>query len=163
MLVAERLDPCTKRTLTELGTLRLVTWYTMGTVKDADPVARVEWTMGLIGAKWKPAIMFSLVMEGTLRFSELKRRIPGVTQRMLTQQLRDLERHGLVRRVFYPEIPPRVEYSVTDLGRSLHPIYKSVCDWAGNHINGIGRARAQYDQRAAGPLGLKSKGTGRRR
>jgi DNA-binding HxlR family transcriptional regulator len=77
-----------------------VTWYTLSSMKDLDPIARVEWTMGLIGAKWKPAIIYALVMDGTLRFSELKRRIPGVTQRMLTQQLRDLERHGLVRRLF---------------------------------------------------------------
>ena len=103
--------------------------------------------MGLIGAKWKPAIIYALVTDGTLRFSELKRRIPGVTQRMLTQQLRDLERHGLLRRVLYPEIPPRVEYSVTDLGRSLHPIFKSVCDWANKNFKGIEKARYQYDQR----------------
>jgi len=117
-------------------------------MKNVDPVARVEWTMSLIGAKWKPAIMYALVMDGTLRFSELKRRIPGVTQRMLTQQLRDLERHGLVQRLFYPEIPPRVEYSVTDLGRSLHPIFKSVCDWAGKNFKAIENARNQYDERA---------------
>jgi len=126
----------------------IVTWYTLSTMKDLDPVARVEWTMGLIGAKWKPAIIYALVMDGTLRFSELKRRIPGVTQRMLTQQLRDLERHGLVRRLFYAEIPPRVEYSVTDLGRTLHPIFKAVCDWAGKNFKGIEKARTQYDQRA---------------
>ena len=117
-------------------------------MKNVDPVARVEWTMSLIGAKWKPAIMYALVMDGTLRFSELKRRIPGVTQRMLTQQLRDLERHGLVQRLLYPEIPPRVEYSVTNLGRSLHPIFKSVCDWAGKNFKAIENARNQYDQRA---------------
>ena len=125
-----------------------MTGYILGTVKDLDPVARVEWTMGLIGAKWKPAIVYALVMDGTLRFSELKRRIPGVTQRMLTQQLRDLERHGLVRRVFYAEIPPRVEYSVTDLGRTLHPIFKAVCDWASKNSKGIQKARAKYDEGA---------------
>src|SRR6266852_3170912 len=147
MLVAERLDPCAKpytegtRYLSSVWH-QIVTWYTMSTVKDPDPVTRVEWTMGLIGAKWKPAIMYSLVMDGTLRFSELKRRIPGVTQRMLTQQLRDLERHGLVRRVFFPEIPPRVEYSVTDLGRSLHPIFKTVCNWAEDNFSDVEKALA---------------------
>ena len=86
--------------------------------------------MGMIAGKWKPAIIYALVMNGTLRFNDLRRLIPKVSQRMLTQQLRDLERHGIVKRVLYPEIPLRVEYSVTKLGRSLHPIFKSVCDWA---------------------------------
>jgi DNA-binding HxlR family transcriptional regulator len=97
---------------------------------EQDPVARVELIMGIIAGKWKPAIIYALVMHGTLRFNQLHKLIPRVSQRMLTQQLRDLERHGIVKRVLYPEIPLRVEYSVTKLGRSLHPIFKSVCDWA---------------------------------
>ena len=101
-----------------------------------DPrVEVVEQAMQLIGGRWKPAIMFCLNTIGTHRFSELERMIPGVSQRMLTKQLRDLERHGLITRVYIEEIPPRVEYSSTDLGRSLHPIYKSVCDWAGANLS----------------------------
>src|SRR3989442_4207831 len=96
---------------------------------ELSPVDWVEAIMGIIAGKWKPAIVYALVMEGPLRFVELRRRIPKVSQRMLTQQLRDLERHGIVERVYHPEIPPRVVYSVTPLGRSLHPIFKSVCDW----------------------------------
>ena len=111
-------------------------------MRNEDPVERVETVMGIIGGKWKPGIIYALVMDGTLRFTQLRRRIPRVTQRMLTQQLRDLERHGLVRRVHHPEIPPRVEYSVTPLGRSLHPIFKSVCDW---------RARTSPRSRRLGP------------
>lgn len=95
-----------------------------------DPVERVEMIMGIIAGKWKPAIIYTLVTNGTLRFNDLRRQIPKVSQRMLTQQLRDLERHGIVKRVLYPQVPPRVEYSVTRLGRSLHPIFKSVCRWA---------------------------------
>jgi DNA-binding HxlR family transcriptional regulator len=106
----------------------------MSTTNATDPVERVERVMGLIAGKWKPAIIYSLVMDGTLRFSELRRRIPKVSQRMLTQQLRDLERHGLVARVYHPQIPPRVEYSVTKIGRSLHPIFKGVCDWASRNL-----------------------------
>jgi DNA-binding HxlR family transcriptional regulator len=109
-----------------------------------DPVERVESIMGIIAGKWKPAIIYALVMKGTLRFNELRRLIPRVSQRMLTQQLRDLERHGLVARVFYPEIPPRVEYSVTALGRSLHPIFKSVCDWADRNFADVEAARARH-------------------
>ncbi len=109
-----------------------------------DPVGRVESIMGIIAGKWKPAIIYALVMKGTLRFNELRRMIPRVSQRMLTQQLRDLERHGLVARAFYPQIPPRVEYSVTALGRSLHPIFKSVCDWADKNFADVESALARH-------------------
>ena len=113
----------------------------------SDAVERVETIMRIIAGKWRPAIIYALVMDGTLRFTELRRRIPGVTQRMLTQQLRDLERHGLVDRVHHAEIPPRVEYSVTPIGRSLHPIFKSVCDWAGENFPEVEKARARHDRR----------------
>ena len=116
-------------------------------MREDGAIERVETVMGIIGAKWKPGIIYALVMDGTLRFTELRKRIPRVTQRMLTQQLRDLERHGLITRVHHPEIPPRVEYSVTPLGRSLHPIFKSVCDWAGENFPEVERARARYDRR----------------
>lgn len=118
-------------------------WRTM------DPrVERVEAAMGLIGSRWRPAIMFALIMKGTQRFSELRRMIPGVSQRMPTKQLRDLERHGLVRRQFFESVPPRVEYSATDLGKSLHSIYKLVCDWAGDKWGDIAKSRQRYDRTA---------------
>lgn len=110
----------------------------------SDPVERVELVMGVIAGKWKPAIIYALVTNGTLRFNELRRLIPKVSQRMLTQQLRDLERHGLVDRVFHPEIPPRVEYSVTKLGRTLHPIFKSVCRWAEKNFRDVENAVARH-------------------
>jgi DNA-binding HxlR family transcriptional regulator len=112
----------------------------------SDPVERVELVMGVIAGKWKPAIIYALVTNGTLRFNELRRLIPKVSQRMLTQQLRDLERHGLVDRVFYPEIPPRVEYSVTKLGRTLHPIFKSVCNWAEKNFRDVENAVARHQK-----------------
>ncbi len=118
-------------------------------MSNSDPVERVETIMGVIAGKWKPAIIYALVMKGTLRFTELRKLIPRVTQRMLTQQLRDLERHGLVERVHHAEIPPRVEYSVTNLGRSLHPIFKAVCDWGGENFPDVEKARARYDRRHA--------------
>jgi DNA-binding HxlR family transcriptional regulator len=107
------------------------------TTNVQDPVERVEMIMGVIAGKWKPAIIYALVMNGTLRFNDLRRVIPGVSQRMLTQQLRDLERHGIVKRVIYPEVPPRVEYSITRLGRSLHPIFKSICRWADKNFTDV--------------------------
>ncbi|HKF43764.1 MAG TPA: helix-turn-helix domain-containing protein [Thermoanaerobaculia bacterium] len=114
---------------------------------EPGPVERVGTIMAIIAGKWKPAILFALVMGGPLRFTALRRQIPGVTQRMLSQQLRDLERHGLVTRVYHQEIPPRVEYSVTPLGRTLHPIFKSVCDWAGQNFPAVEKARIQYDRK----------------
>src|SRR5262249_28158651 len=113
--------------------------------RTTDPrVERVESAMGLIGSRWRPAIMFALIMEGTKRFSELRRLIPGVSQRMLTKQLRDLERHGLVRREFFESVPPRVEYSATELGRTLHLIYRQVCDWARAHWLLVVKARQRH-------------------
>src|SRR5262245_45013714 len=116
-------------------------------MEDLGPVDRVEAIMGIIAGKWKPAIIYALVMEGPLRFAELRRRIPRVSQRMMTQQLRDLERHGIVERVQYLEIPPRVVYSVTPLGRSLHPIFKSVCEWGDRNFPAMRRARTRYEGR----------------
>lgn len=111
---------------------------------ELDPIERVERVMGVIAGKWKPAIIYALVTGGTLRFNELRRRIPRISQRMLTQQLRDLERHGLVDRVHYPEIPPRVEYSITRLGRGLHPIFRSVCNWAEKNFREVENSVARH-------------------
>lgn len=112
-----------------------------------DPrVAQVEVAMGLIGSRWRPAIMFALIVLGTQRFSQLRRLIPGVSQRMLTKQLRDLERAGLVSREFFESVPPRVEYSATDLGRSLQPIYKQVCHWAEGKWPQVVRTQERYDR-----------------
>jgi DNA-binding HxlR family transcriptional regulator len=102
-----------------------------------DPVVKVERIMGIIAGKWKPAIVYALVTRGTLRFGQLRALIPAVSQRMLTQQLRDLERHGFVRRVQYATIPPRVDYSLTPLGRSLHPIFKRVCAWGDRNFQRV--------------------------
>jgi DNA-binding HxlR family transcriptional regulator len=88
----------------------------------------VETTLHVIGGKWKPLIIFYL-LEGTKRFSELKRLLPQVTQQMLTLQLRELEQHGIVHRKVYAEVPPKVEYSLTPIGRSLTPILDLMVEW----------------------------------
>ncbi|RYG48762.1 transcriptional regulator [bacterium] len=88
----------------------------------------VETTLRIVGGKWKAVILFRLV-EGKKRFSELKRLLPGATQQMLTQQLRELERDGIVHREVYAEVPPRVEYSLTELGRTLEPVLNLMSDW----------------------------------
>lgn len=112
-------------------------------------VAKVEEAMALIGSRWCPAIMYVLILHGTQRFSKLRRHIPDVSQRMLTKQLRDLERAGLVLRVLYAEVPLRVEYSATELGISLAPIYQQVCAWADKNGAAIVQAQQQYDDSAS--------------
>ena len=87
-----------------------------------------ETTIEVIGGRWKVPIVWNL-FSGTLRFSELRRALPGVTQKMLTQQLRELEKNGIVKRKVYPQVPPRVEYSLTDRGASLRPVVDAMCRW----------------------------------
>jgi len=89
----------------------------------------VELTLQVIGGKWKPIIIYRLGNEGTLRFSEIKRSIPNITQKMLTQQLRELENDGAVFREVYPQVPPKVEYSLTELGQSVMPVIEALCQW----------------------------------
>jgi DNA-binding HxlR family transcriptional regulator len=93
----------------------------------------VEATLDVIGGKWKVVILFWL-RDNTLRFGELKRKIPGVSERMLTQQLRELEVHGIVRRKVHPVVPPRVDYSLTAYGATLKPITDLMCAWGKKHI-----------------------------
>lgn len=88
-----------------------------------------ELTLAVIGGKWKLIILWHLGLEGVKRFGELNRMIPHITQKMLTNQLRELEEDQLVHRVVYPEVPPRVEYSLTPYGESLMPILKLMYDW----------------------------------
>ncbi len=95
---------------------------------ESLPSCPVETTLMLIGNKWKVLILRDL-MEGTRRFGELKRSIGSVSQKVLTQQLRAMEADGLVHREVYAEVPPRVEYSLTDLGYSLRPILDAMMAW----------------------------------
>ncbi len=96
------------------------------------PACPVETTLMLIGSKWKVLILRDL-LPGTKRFGELKRSIGNVSQKVLTAQLRDMEEKGLVDRKVYPEVPPRVEYSLTELGRSLKPILDAMQEWGNGY------------------------------
>jgi DNA-binding HxlR family transcriptional regulator len=88
----------------------------------------VEKALDRIGGKWKSVILYYL-LDGTLRFNEIRRLLPGVTQRMLTLQLRELEKDGLISRHVYPQIPPKVEYTLTERGKTLQPILLALSDW----------------------------------
>ena len=99
-----------------------------------------------VADKWSMYIIHVLAQDSPLRFNELKRRIDGVSQRMLTVTLRGLERDGLVRRRMYPEVPPRVEYELTELGGTLRGIVCNLVTWSSAHLDEVDRARAEYDR-----------------
>jgi DNA-binding HxlR family transcriptional regulator len=98
-----------------------------------------ESTVELIGGRWKIIILWHL-FQGVKRYSELQRALGGVTQKVLTQQLRDMERDGLVTRTVYPQVPPKVEYSLTSLGMSLKPVVDAIHRWGAEHGNTTGSA-----------------------
>ena len=96
--------------------------------EKAQPACPVETTLTLISDKWKVLILRDL-LPGTRRFGELKRSLGGVSQKVLTAQLRQMEESGLLTRTVYPEVPPRVEYTLTELGASLRPVLEALRDW----------------------------------
>lgn len=101
-------------------------------IKKELPVCPVETTLTLIGDKWKVLILRDL-LPGTKRFGELKKSIGNVSQKVLTAQLRTMENSGLINRTVYAEVPPKVEYSLTELGRSLKPILDALQNWGENY------------------------------
>lgn len=100
-----------------------------GEVPPDLAAAGVEEALRVIGGRWKMLILFHLFADGTRRFSELERAIPAVSQKMLAQQLRELERDGILTRRVYPEVPPKVEYSLTALGDALCPALDQLLQW----------------------------------
>lgn len=118
--------------------------YTPTNCHARDVLARV-------GDTWSVYVIHVLDEARTLRFSELRREVDGISQRMLTVTLRGLERDGLVRRTVYPEIPPRVEYSLTPLGSTLRQLIRGLVAWAGAHLTEVDAARTSYDSQHGPP------------
>ncbi|WP_448059789.1 winged helix-turn-helix transcriptional regulator [Cellulomonas hominis] len=113
-----------------------------GAYADGYPARAV---LDRISDRWSIAVMRALQMDSPLRYSELEQRLPGVSRKMLTQTLRAIERDGMVRRTVYPEVPPRVEYAVTELGlSSLGPI-DVLCDWSRRYMREVLEARRRFD------------------
>lgn len=98
-------------------------------------ICEMEVTLKMIGGKYKPLIIEYLIKEGTKRFNELMRYLSGISQRTLTTQLRELEQDGLIKRTVYAEIPPKVEYSITDKGKTLVPILDLMCEWGAKNMD----------------------------
>lgn len=118
----------------------------MGKVKhsryDCNPGCSVEAAIGLIEGKWKSVILYQL-MDGTLRFNEIRRRLANVTPRMLTNQLRELEEDGLITRKVYAQVPPKVEYSLSALGLTMQPILAALKAWGDDNIGLYGKPKVQ--------------------
>ncbi|MBK1990825.1 helix-turn-helix transcriptional regulator [Sphaerospermopsis aphanizomenoides BCCUSP55] len=104
----------------------------------SKPTCEVESTIKIIGGRWKVLIIRELI-SGVKRFGQLQRSLPGITQKMLTQQLRELEKDGIIHREIYAQIPPKVEYSLTPLGESIKPILYAMHEWAVKHLSEINR------------------------
>jgi DNA-binding HxlR family transcriptional regulator len=130
----------------------LVLEHTEVTVALPDPASEdcraVSSVLARVGDKWSVLIIV-LLGDGPRRFNEIKRMIGGISQRMLTLTLRGLERDGLVKRTHFPTIPPRVDYELTPLGRSLWDAVKPLGEWAQGHVQHIALARAAFDKRSS--------------
>lgn len=100
-----------------------------------EVVCEMEVTLSVIAGKWKPMILYYLGDEGTRRFGELKSFIISISHKTLTHQLRELENDGLITRKIYPEVPPKVEYTLTEKGETLMPILEAMCEWGVKNMN----------------------------
>jgi len=112
-----------------------------------DPACGTRRVLDLITDKWVVLLMCALSQRGTTRYNQLHRDVAGITHKMLVQTLRTMERDGIVVRVPYPVVPPKVEYQLTPLGQSLHMSFGVLIGWAQEHIHDVQCARDRYDQR----------------
>lgn len=117
--------------------------------EDAKVDELVNETIGRVADKWTLLLIEALEDRGAKRFSQLAREVPGISQKMLTQTLRQMEREGLVSRTVFAQVPPRVEYALTDLGYDLGEAFCGVWHWAEKNIARIEQSRADYDRRIA--------------
>lgn len=109
---------------------------------SAECNGTIEMALDILVGKWKPVILFHIFDKGTLRFSELHRLIPDVTKKMLTTQLRELEYHNIINRKIYAQIPPKVEYSITEYGKGLMPLLVSMHEWGLTHLQHLDKLYA---------------------
>ncbi|GAA4721647.1 winged helix-turn-helix transcriptional regulator [Phytohabitans rumicis] len=123
------------------------TWKSR-TPTDPEDACPIDPVVDIVFSRWTTPILWTLNEHGRQRFVELARRITTITPKVLTQRLRQLERDGLIVRTYHPEIPPRVEYEISDLGRSLAPLFAHLADWASTKLDTVEQARRDYDAKA---------------
>ncbi|THF76354.1 winged helix-turn-helix transcriptional regulator [Cohnella fermenti] len=111
---------------------------------------KFESALEIFVGKWKPVILFQLFTNGTMRFSQLQKAIPDISKKMLTQQLRELEYHDIVNRKMYLQVPPKVEYTLTEYANNLEPVLNAMWEWSETHLKHLselyGEERAQGDR-----------------
>src|SRR5688500_8689776 len=100
----------------------------------ADGCNKMETALEVLVGKWKPVILFHLFGKGTMRFNELQKAMPDISKKMLTSQLRELEHHDIVHREIYRQIPPKVEYSITEYGKIMAPLLQAIAEWGTAHV-----------------------------
>ena len=140
----------------EEGTAKIYTYLMESALPPSPPLAEIDprvtqlvnELIGRVADKWTMLIIEELTEGGTMRFSAIGRAVPGISQKMLTQTLRQMERDGLLTRTVHPVIPPRVDYRLTDLGLGLAEAFCGVWQWAETHLDRIEASRRDFDQRA---------------
>jgi DNA-binding HxlR family transcriptional regulator len=123
-----------------------------GATTDPELACPISPVVDIVFSRWTTPILWSLHTFGRQRFVELERRIKSITPKVLTQRLRQLERDGLVVRTYHPEVPPRVEYQISELGRGLAPLFAELAQWAATNLDHVEAARRHYDD-AGSPRG----------
>src|SRR5215467_3512124 len=116
------------------------------TMLKREELCPVETTARIVSGRWKAAVLEQLFQESK-RFSELKRALPGITHRMLSHQLRELQTAGIVERVVFPDTPPRVVYSATSLGKTLRPLLEAMCHWGKSHSAAMAMKKLRASER----------------
>ena len=114
-------------------------------MQDPEQACPIGPVVDIVFSRWTTPILWALNEYGRQRFVELERRIATITPKVLTQRLRQLERDGLITRTYHPEVPPRVEYEISDLGRSLGPLFHHLATWTTEHLPEVDHARTEYD------------------
>lgn len=126
--------------------------------KGREYQCHMELTLRLIGGKWKLLLLLRLGENGVMRFNELSRIHPRLTQKMLAQQLKELESDGLVNRKSYNQVPPKVEYSLTERGATLMPILDQMCSWGKDYLSEEGKTEKKTGKRARGSVDARAFG-----
>lgn len=115
-------------------------------ITEAELACPIVPVVEIVFSRWTTPILWTLNQYGRMRFGELNDRVGTITPKVLTQRLRQLERDGLVRRTYYPEMPPRVEYEISELGTTLAPLFMSLVSWSDRHLEKVDAAREGYDR-----------------